>query len=308
MAVLLSSWRRGTAKQYSSYQLRWESFCKSHSINMFNCDVEKGIEFLALLFKSGLGYSSINSARSALSQIITLKDGVSFGQHPLVCRFMKGIFELRPSLPKYSHIWDVSVVLDYIRNYHPLSELNLKQLTLNTVMLACLLSGQRCQSISCLRIDHMQVLEDRIVFVFSDLLKHSRPGKHQEPLVFLRYQDPRVCVVHHLETYLDRTKTLRQHHNVLFISYQKPFKPVCCDTIRRWVKAGLKDAGIDVQLFAAHSTRSASASCAKESGLSLMSLMKAAGWSTARTFANFYQKPIHSENFGVSVLEQSSCH
>ena len=34
--------------------------------------------------------------------------------HPLVCRYLKGVFNEFPVLPKYSFTWDVGVVLKYI--------------------------------------------------------------------------------------------------------------------------------------------------------------------------------------------------
>jgi len=64
--------------------------------------VNDGLEFLTSLYRQGLGYSAINTARSVLSAIITLGDKTTFGEHPLVTCFMKGIFELKPSLPRYT--------------------------------------------------------------------------------------------------------------------------------------------------------------------------------------------------------------
>ena len=46
------------------------------------------------LHSQGLSYSSINTARSALSSILKLDNCDNFGTHPLVTRFMKGIYEL----------------------------------------------------------------------------------------------------------------------------------------------------------------------------------------------------------------------
>ena len=43
---------------------------------------------------------------------------------------MKGIFELKPALPKYTEIWDVNVVLGYLKTVDTLSSLSLKDLTL----------------------------------------------------------------------------------------------------------------------------------------------------------------------------------
>ena len=46
--------------------------------------------------------------RSALSDIFTLSNNISFGDHPSVPRFMKGVYETRPSLPKYQEIFGCS--------------------------------------------------------------------------------------------------------------------------------------------------------------------------------------------------------
>ena len=68
-----------------------------------------------ILPNQGLSYSSINTARSELSSILKLENCDNFGTHPLVTRFMKGIYELIKPKPKYNQIWDVSQVLDYLK-------------------------------------------------------------------------------------------------------------------------------------------------------------------------------------------------
>ena len=42
---------------------------------------------------------------------------------------MKGIFELKPSLPRYTEIWDVGTVLKFFQDVPPINDLTLKQLT-----------------------------------------------------------------------------------------------------------------------------------------------------------------------------------
>ena len=64
--------------------------------------IDNDIDFLATLLVSGLGYSAINTARSALSSVLILSVNTTFGSHPLVKRFLKGVFELKLSLPRYS--------------------------------------------------------------------------------------------------------------------------------------------------------------------------------------------------------------
>ena len=38
------------------------------------------------------------------------------GSHPLVSQLLKGMFNLRPPQPRYSHTWNVSHVLSYTKS------------------------------------------------------------------------------------------------------------------------------------------------------------------------------------------------
>ena len=66
------------------------------------------------LYAQGLSYSTLNTARSALSSILCISDCQNFGSHPLVVRFMKGVFEICKPNPKYDDIRDGSKVLNYL--------------------------------------------------------------------------------------------------------------------------------------------------------------------------------------------------
>ena len=95
----MASWRTGTCKQYETYLRRWLDYCHNNGVDVFQPELNRAIEFLVLLYHSGLGYSAVNTARSALSSIIILDNGLKFGEQPLVFRCLKGIFELKPALP-----------------------------------------------------------------------------------------------------------------------------------------------------------------------------------------------------------------
>ncbi len=139
------------------------------------------MEFLVSLYKSGLKYSAINTARSALSTIIALDGGMKFGEHPLVCRYMKGVFELRPALPKYTNIWDVNVVLSYLKSFDLAPNLTLKELTLKLTMLLCLTTGQRGQTIHMIDTNYIQELPSN-GYRITIHTKQTKPGKHLEPI------------------------------------------------------------------------------------------------------------------------------
>ena len=71
------------------------------------------LAFLSHLFTEGLEYRTINGYRSAMSAYHEKAEGVSIGQHPKVCQLLSGIFNKRPSQPKYIANWDISKVTDY---------------------------------------------------------------------------------------------------------------------------------------------------------------------------------------------------
>ena len=100
----------------------------------------------------------------------------------MIKRFLKGIFELRPVLPKYTSIWDVNTLLTYLRIMDPISKLSLKLLTLKTVTLLMPLTGQRCQTIHKIDLSFIQKLDNMFRITIQEPIKTSKPGKHIEPL------------------------------------------------------------------------------------------------------------------------------
>ena len=113
-SIILSSWRPSSKAQYDSYIKRWVLFCTQRQINTVSPPIEQGIEFLTQLYSQGLSYSAINTARSALSAIILPVNNVPFGDNPYVKRFLKGVYQTRPSLPRYTQVWDVTLVLKFL--------------------------------------------------------------------------------------------------------------------------------------------------------------------------------------------------
>ena len=99
--LIIQSWRSDNASQYQTYYKKWEMFCRQRNINPLQATLQHGINFLAEIFATGVRYSCTNTARSALSSLIVLPGSIQFGRHLLVTRFVKGVFEVRPALPRY---------------------------------------------------------------------------------------------------------------------------------------------------------------------------------------------------------------
>ena len=149
--IIMHSWRDSTQKQYKVYINKWLQFCSERKIDPLHPTVTAVLSFLHSLFKSGLSYSALNTARSAVSNIgMSDSDAPSHtpvGKHFLVCRYLKGVFNKLKPVPQFKNIWSVDTVLDYLSLFWPLHEINLKELTLKLVMLIALTTGQRCQTL-----------------------------------------------------------------------------------------------------------------------------------------------------------------
>ena len=105
-------------------------------------------------------------------------NGISFGKHPLVQRFMKGIFNLRQVLSGQFAVWDPDIVLNYLSNLeHDLPE--------KLVILLCLLSGQKKQTVKLLNIKDMLLEKGKCTFIIKKPMKTAKPGFQESPIAFL---------------------------------------------------------------------------------------------------------------------------
>jgi integrase len=301
--IILQSWKDTTHKQYGTYFKKWLLFCTEWYIDPFSPSLRQGLDFLAKLFKEGLSYSALNTARSSLSAIVCITN-MPFGQHPMVKRFMKRAFNLRPALPRNTVTWNVGIVLNYLKC---LPDLSLRQLSIKLATLLLLLSGQRIQSLHLIDIRNVDLSDTCVKIRFGDLLKQTRPGYQQHEITLERYPVQELCVVKHLTLYLDLTKELRGTETALFLTTQKPHRRVSRDTISRWVRTALREAGLDMNVFKPHSIRSASTSMAFRQNVPLQTILNTAGWSGDCVFRKFYNKPISDDRcFSRAILASCS--
>ena len=298
--VIAKSWRPNTWKRYELVFAKWQKFCVPRDVDPFHPAVADVINYLSSLLDAGQGYSSICTAKSAISAILSLDSEQQLSSHPLVKRFIRGVFNTNPPVPRYTAIWDVGMVVTYLQNLGQPSVLDLKSLTYKLVALLTLLSASRVNYISTLSVDAMELKDCVCTFHPQRLLKHSRPGFMGAPLKFTHYPaDTRLCVVSTLREYILRRKTLSLSHSQLLVSYRKPHKPVHKETVSRWLKDILLLSGIDTSVFTSHSFRAALTSKAKSADVPIDDILKQGQWSTQLTWMKFY-------NLQVQVVPQTS--
>ena len=226
IAVIVASWRDGTTSQYQTYLQKGLEFCKQKHCDVLSPPIPLTLDFLSKLYERGLSYSAINTARSMLSSVLQLNinSSIPFGQLPIVRRFMKGMFEVRPELPRCKSIWDLNIISNYFGGRPAAPELSLKELTLKLTFLLSLFNGQRCQTIKYLNTDNMELTIDKCIFQITDKVKQTRIGTHIPPLSFLAYpKDKKLCIISHLQEYLKRTILFRKESKQLLLSHVKSY-------------------------------------------------------------------------------------
>nr|XP_049695351.1 uncharacterized protein LOC126054309 [Helicoverpa armigera] len=300
---MLASLSENSIKQYDTCLKKWHLFCKANNVNIYEASIPKIIYFFTELFQSGAQYGTLNSCRSALSLII----GHQISEDDRVKRFFKGLFRLRPPLPKYDSTWDTSLVIEALASWVPNDNLPLDKITRKLITILALVTAHRAQTLSKIKIENISYSSNEIHIKIPDLIKTSSV-KSKQPMLVLPYfrERPEVCPAKLLIDYLHVTEQLRHNHTFLFISTKKPHGKVGAQTLSRWIKSTLETCGIDVSIFSAHSTRHASTSRAHIMGVNLDLIRKTAGWSgTSSTFGKFYNRSVSNaprETFARSIL------
>ena len=120
IAVIVASWREGTKSQYQTNLKKWLEFCKQKHCEVLSPPLPLTLDFLSMTYEKGLFYSTINTARSMLSSILQLivNSSIPLGQLPIVRRFMKGLFEFPPALPRYKSMWDLYLII-FVEDLQP---------------------------------------------------------------------------------------------------------------------------------------------------------------------------------------------
>lgn len=113
-------------------------------------DVTSILNFLASLAEGGLAYRTVNTFRSAISAGHIPLEGVPVGEHPLVCRLLRGIRLSLPPELRYSRLWDVNLVLNLFLSWQPNRYLSRKELSAKLAMLLCLISCRRVSDVRAL--------------------------------------------------------------------------------------------------------------------------------------------------------------
>ncbi|XP_073701195.1 uncharacterized protein [Garra rufa] len=319
------------ASTRSLYECKWgvfERWCETKHEIPFQCSVAVVLSFLQDLIDQGKAFSTIKVFLAAISACHIGFDNKTVGQHPLVCRFMKGARRALPVSKPLSPSWDLGLVLDALSMspFEPLDKIDFKILSFKTALLIALVSAKRVSEIHALSV-HSECLQ----FMSGDAGVVLKPNPAFMPKVVnainpleLRafYPPPfasseqqklnTLCPVRALRIYTERTRGFRESDQ-LFISWMKPRtgKPITKQRLSHWIVEAISLAYSSRGLLPphglrAHSTRGISTSWALFKGVTLQDICEAASWSSPHTFARFYKLDVTAQTLAHAVLSVGS--
>ena len=201
--------------------------------------------------------------------------------------------------------------------FEPLHKASLYHLTIKTVFLVAVASGQRQSTLHALLSDpgHLRWENSgvRLIPSASFLAKNQTAASGSIEIflpsisTFSSVSEDKVwCPVRALKWYLHRTKSFRTCQN-LFLTTVSPHRAASRSTLARWLTDCISLAGSDalsVGPFSAHQTRALSSSWALFNGASIDSILQAAFWSNPNSFIACYLKDVvaHEASFARAVL------
>ncbi|XP_067221487.1 uncharacterized protein [Chanodichthys erythropterus] len=311
----------------SLYECKWgvfERWCATKREIPFQCSVAVVLSFLQDLIDQRKAFSTIKVFLAAISACHIGFDNKTVGQHPLVCRFMKGARRVLPVSKPLSPSWDLGLVLDALSMspFEPLDKVDFKILSFKTALLLALASAKRVSEIhafsvhsACMQFmpgDAGVVLKPNPAFmpkILGAIIPLELRAFHPPPFASSEQQKLNaLCPVRALRIYTQRTRGFRESDQ-LFVSWTKPRtgKPITKQRLSHWIVEAISLAYSSKGLVSppglrAHSTRGMSTSWALFKGVTIQDICEAASWSSPHTFARFYKLDVTAQTLAHAVL------
>ena len=182
-------------KTYESSRNRWCRWCSRRQIDPLSSSLSDILIFLTEGFNEGLAYRSLNVLRSAISSTHPKLDGFSMGQHPYVTRLLKGALNKRLPKPRYSHTWNVDVMIKYMISLGKNRTLLLKVISMKLVTLLAITCPESISAFTSLDLRHCSVLSQGVCFKFTVPRKTGTLDKPAEACFACFDQDGKLCPV-----------------------------------------------------------------------------------------------------------------
>ena len=161
-------------------------------------------------------------------------------------------------------------------------------------MLFLILGAHRKQALFTINIENIIFADNKVILLPNKTLKHTNPNRPLEPLTHHKYEaEEKLCIVNCLQSYLEkRNHLVNDEVRELLIRYGKSHKPVSSESVGRWIKNELTNAGVDTTVFRPHSYGLASVSKAKVTCVLTSVILEKGCWKKESTFLKCYYKDV----------------
>ena len=310
--------RRSTRSVYEAKWTIFTKWCNANQVDFRSPPVKSVADFLMHLFEDKkLQPSTIDGYRSAIADKLG-STTINISKDDNLTRLLESFHRDRPKGRRGIPSWNLSLVLYQLTKapFEPLREASLKHLTFKTVFLLALGSGKRRSEIHAWQhknIRHQSDWSRVSLFPSPSFLSKNQLAKEGPesvaPVVIPALaptldrslkSDRSLCPVRALRYYLDRTSDIRQHKELVFVSFKKGFdKDISSATISSWIKQTVilcyecsDHQAHTLHQVKAHDVRAFAASKAFQSGVSLEQILSACHWRSHNTFTQFYLKDV----------------
>ena len=147
--LITGSWRKSSSARYDAAWSSFKDFLSTKRLPLDQVNLTAVSDYLTHLFNKGLAYRTICLHRSVLSVTLPHVDGDAIGEHPIICRLIKGIFHRRPPHRRVFQSWDVGKAFNVFSDWS--SPLTLKQLQRKTAFLLAMATAKRPSELASLQ-------------------------------------------------------------------------------------------------------------------------------------------------------------
>ena len=283
--TLMSSLSALSQKSYKGVFNQFLKFLSQNGKDFNSLTIADVLSFSQRAVRDKLSASRCRTIVAAIKFFLRVYNRLDLADSPLFNLFLKGSQKLAPLPQKRSVVWDPRIVLELIlKKPRPTTFLDLSR---EAVILLLLATG--------LRVDDVSKLSVKVVFddsareiPYFEKRKCKINKEYSLSQKLKRFSDqPRICPVNALEALLSCQQKRKPSEVALFVSSRGT--RATPDTLRRWAKLSLPEAGV---IAPAGSCRSATTSAAFHANCPLEIIMKSAGWSVESTFRRFYERQV----------------
>ena len=286
--------RKSTLRQYQSCWSRFQRYVQSK--NIVNFSLSTYLEYLTYLkTECKLSHRTLCTHRSALSVPLRLGFNIDV-HHEAITRLSRNLFLESPPVKKTPPDWNLETVLDTFRSpRYSNNSASIRDLTLKTLFLVALASGNRASELTHMSRPHSQISKKRAIIytIPSFLTKTQRANSNLPPSIEFPALEgaysSSLCPVACLSTYLARTEHCRHEDRIFLLPKSgTPMKSYLSGWLAKAIRAGDPQAGV----VRGHDTRKVAFSMAFTRNTPVDEILARGNWRSPHVFIKVYLNPI----------------